>query len=255
MRVRYVCIILFLLLLLYGCSSVGPPTDYYQKIQEMEDYGERARSDIGRSPDEEVTTPRKSEPVKVVKLPPEELPEGQEENILKGINQGSAPDINNDIAVGKETEKPVQPKVSEESPPSTMSSQPSSSLSKAILPSKPISVASEVIRSALESTNLGINVRNIELVNGRLTGGNNSVRVNFLCESINLIDDKFLAICAVTYHLNKSSNTIDVVVGIAEDQHSNLIGIIQSDMEDISAWMTDRISRAEWFSRVTKKVL
>ena len=92
-------------------------------------------------------------------------------------------------------------------------------------------------------------------MNGRLNDGRNSVRVSFLCESVDMIDDKFVAICAVIYHLNCGTNTIDVIVGIAEDEQANLLAIVQSDMRDVAAWMTNEISRAEWFSRITKKIL
>ncbi len=110
-----------------------------------------------------------------------------------------------------------------------------------------------MIKSALEIA--GVSVRTVELVNGRLGKGRNSVRINFLCESETLINDKFFTICAVIYHLNKSTNTIDVVVGIAEDSQSNLKGILQSNIEDITAWMNNLITRAEWFSRITRNML
>ena len=48
---------------------------------------------------------------------------------------------------------------------------------------------------------------------------------------------------------------IDTIVGIAEDRQSNLLAIFQSNMSDITAWMTNEITRAEWYSRVTKKAL
>ncbi|MGB9597543.1 MAG: hypothetical protein ACPL7B_14775, partial [Candidatus Poribacteria bacterium] len=78
---------------------------------------------------------------------------------------------------------------------------------------------------------------------------------NFISESVKLVNEKFFTICAVTYHLNKSSKTIDVVIGIAEDSQSNLLGALQSNMEDITAWMDNKITRAEWFSRIIRKML
>jgi len=95
----------------------------------------------------------------------------------------------------------------------------------------------------------------VELVNGRLSGGKNSVRVSFLSESVNAIDDRFVAICAVIYHLDAEASTVDVVVGIAEDEQANLLAILQSNMSDVTAWINNEISRAEWSSRITKKIL
>jgi len=95
----------------------------------------------------------------------------------------------------------------------------------------------------------------VELVNGRVESGKNSVRINFICESSESVNEKFFTICAVTYHLNKASKTIDVVVGIAEDSQANLLGVLQSNTEDITAWMNNKITRAEWFSKITRKML
>ena len=222
---------------IYGCS---PPDDYYGQVLEMESYGEQSRGDTGRSPGEIVSPAKNSEPIIVAESPVYQLtseglqeqaeaesPIEQEEN--QGTTQGSL-------------EEPPRREVVQESPPEG-------------LPPEPIAIAADVIKIALNNANLGVSVRNVELANGRLTGGKNSVRVNFFSESVNVIDEKFVAICAVLYHLNKEANTVDVVVGIAEDEQANLLAVLQSDVVDISAWMTNEISRAEWYSRVTKKIL
>jgi hypothetical protein len=225
-----------LILLSYACSSLMPPDDYYQEVLEMEKHGEQARSDTGRQPGEIITPVKEPEPVEVerptVKQLPQEVVQQDVEEILI-LNQEKE-EVQEQPPQREAVEKPVSPQ---------------------ILPSLPIAVAAEVIKSALNSADLGISVRTVELVNGRLSGGKNSVRVNFLSESLDLIDDRFVAICAVIYHLDRGKNTVDIVAGIAEDSQANLIAIVQSKMDNIAAWMNNEISRAEWFSKVTKKVL
>jgi hypothetical protein len=230
------CVLCSLTLLSYACSSLTPPDDYYQEVLEMEKHGEQVRSDTGRQPGEIIIPVKEPEPVKVERPPANQLTQ-------EVVQQ----DVEEILILNQEKEEiqeqPPQREAIEKSP------------SPQILPSTPIAVAAEVIKSALNSADLGISVRTVELVNGRLRGGKNSVRVNFLSESLDLIDDRFVAICAVIYHLDRGKNTVDVVAGIAEDGQANLIAIVQSEMDNIAAWMNNEISRAEWFSKVTKKVL
>lgn len=242
------CVIL-VLLFLYGCGKFNPPVDYYQKVVEIEENEGRPQQGDEQRYSEMAMSSETLGTVKVVRLPPQEpqmqelLPKPpwqQDRENLTVKNEGEL----------KET--PAEPLQNEGVVEQTTHSLPP--LVSGSNASEPIAVSSEVIRRALESVGIGISVRTIELVNGRLSGGRNSVRVSFFCESASLINDKFVAICAVTYHLNKTTNTIDAVVGIAEDAQSNLIGVLQSDMGDIAAWMTNKISRAEWFSRITKKM-
>ena len=63
-----------LLLFLYGCNSLGPPTDYYQKTLEMEGYGKKVRQETGRNPGNTVNSTENQETVKVVKKPSDEPP-------------------------------------------------------------------------------------------------------------------------------------------------------------------------------------
>jgi hypothetical protein len=227
-----------LFLFLHGCSKVAPPDDYYQQVLEMEEHGEQARRDTGRQPGEVVVPVSDSEPVRIATSPVHQLTadvsreEGESEQEGRGEGRQEEP------------EEPPRREVVRESPSSPT-----------LLHPEPIAAASDVIKSALKAPDLGISVRTVELVNGRLSGGRNSVRVNFSSESMNVIEDKFVAICAVIYHLDRGTNTVDVVVGIAEDEQANLLAILQSDMSDITAWMTNEFSRAEWFSRVTKRIL
>ncbi len=226
-----------LLLFFCGCSIVTPPVDYYQQVLEMEEYGEQSRRDTGRCPDEIVEPAKNSEPVITTKPPVQQL--------TPDVSQQEPEEIviaEPEEEIQEEPEMPPQREVIQESP------------SLELFP-EPIAIASDVIKSALRTADLGINTRTVEAVNGRLNDGRNSVRVSFLSESVDMIDDKFVAICAVIYHLNCGTNTIDVIVGIAEDEQSNLLAIVQSDMRDVAAWMTNEISRAEWFSRITKKIL
>jgi len=233
---------IILLLFLYGCSVFGPPTDYYQKTLEMEGYGEQVRSETGRHPGDVVSSPENQESTKIVKKPVDEPP------IIEVVPK---PAQEKDEMVATVERKNVLPQ-----PMQKENQEPSVSPMLNLKPegrSEPIAVSSDVIRSALEIA--GISVRSVELVNGRTEGGKNSVRVNFICELSKSVNDKFFTICAVTYHLNKASKTIDVVVGIAEDSQANLLGVLQSNTEDITAWMDNKITRAEWFSRITRKML
>ena len=79
--------------------------------------------------------------------------------------------------------------------------------------------------------------------------------VYFIPGSVDAINSKFGSICAVIYYLNSDTKTIDTIAGIAEDEQSNLLAILQSSMSDVTAWMTEEIGRLEWYSRITKKVL
>ncbi len=240
---KYGGLFIYLALLLCGCSIFKPPADYYQKSLDMESYGEEARKNTGRSSGEIIEPPKKVEQTKILNMPIQEppikelLPKPQKEELA---DKGT--DFNKDIS-----EQPINDFKRE-----TPKNPPFQDLGAERSP-EPIAISSVVIKSALEIA--GVSVRAVELVNGRLGSGRNSVRINFLCESETLINDKFFTICAVVYHLNKSTNTIDVVVGIAEDSQSNIKGILQSNIEDITAWMNNLITRAEWFSRITRNML
>ena len=225
-----------LILFSYACSSLTPPDDYYQDVLEMEKHGEQARRDTGRQPGEVIIPVLEPEPIKIERTPANQL---TQEVVQQDIEE---------ISILTQEKEEIQ-----EQPPQREAVEKPSS--PQILPSGPITIAAEVIKSALNSADLGISVRTVELVNGRPRGGKNSVRVNFLSESLDFIDDRFVAICAVIYHLDRGKNTVDIVAGIAEDRQANLIAIVQSDMSNIAAWMNNEISRAEWFAKVTKKVL
>jgi len=213
-------------LLLCGCGKVGPPDDYYTQVLDMEEQGEKIRSDTGRRPGEIVAPVIESEPVRTASVP----------------------------------ESQVTPEESQQQSEETPAVQQKEQIQERIprreivqeLPSEPIAIKPDVIENALNASGLKISVRTVELMNGRLSGGKNFVRIYFIPESVNVINDRFGAICAVLYYLNTDTNTIDVVAGIAEDKQSNLLAIRQSSMDNIAAWMTDEITRAEWYSKITK---
>ncbi|MBD3183728.1 hypothetical protein GF312_15670 [Candidatus Poribacteria bacterium] len=227
--------ILMILGLIYACSTVTPPDNYYENVLEMENYGEETRQETGRKPGEVVKPPESEETEVVENTPMRELPlqedQKSEEKILVVENEKSL----------EEQDPPPMREIIEEPKPAP----------KAI----PVNTSADVMKIAMNNADLGIGARNVEIVNGRLNGGKNSVRVNFLCNSIDRIYEKFVGICAVIYHLDKNAESIDVIVGIAEDDLANMIAIIQSDMDDVTAWMTDEISRSEWFSKITVKIL
>jgi hypothetical protein len=231
-----------LLIFLYGCNSLGPPTDYYQKTLEMEGYGKQVRQETGRNPGDTVNSTENQETAKVIKKTPDEPP------IVEVLANKTIQEKHENVVV---TQQPTQKSLNQE--PSII--QPSSTAKNpdTVMNLDAISVSSDIIKSALEIA--GINVRAVELVNGRTEGGKNSVRVNFICESSKVVNERFFTVCAVTYHLNKASKSIDVVVGIAEDSQANLLGVLQSNTEDIMAWMDNKITRAEWYSRITRKML
>jgi hypothetical protein len=232
-----------LLLFLYGCGAFSSPPDYYQKTIEMEGYGEQTRNETGRHPGDVVSSPENQGSTKVIKKSSDEPP-------IIEVVQKTEQEKNETVTIAKNNnalEQTEQKTLNHESSVSSVSNYVTERRSE------PIAVSSDVIRSALEIA--GINVRSVELVNGRIESGKNSVRINFICESSEAVNEKFFTICAVTYHLNKASKTIDVVVGIAEDSQANLLGVLQSNTEDITAWMNNKITRAEWFSRITRKML
>ncbi len=241
---KYGGLIIYLALLLYGCSIFKPPADYYKESLDMESYGEQTRKNTGRTPGKIIEPPKKDEQTKILTMPAQEPP--IKELIPKPLQREELVDRGSD-AIKDTSEQPISSFQKE-----TQKSPPFQDLGME-RPPEPIAISSVVIKSALEIA--GVSVRAVELVNGRLGSGRNSVRINFLCDSETLINDKFFTICAVIYHLNKSTNTIDVVVGIAEDSQSNLKGILQSNIEDITAWMNNLITRAEWFSRITRNML
>ena len=209
-----------LLLFLCGCSAFSPPDDYYKEVLEMEEHGEQERKETGRQPGETLLPDSYPEPIAVEKRPAEELPQ---EEVQQDIEEVS---VIEQQEVEIQEEPPRREPIEKPPPSQKLSSEPVS-----------VAIASEVIKSALNNANLGLNIRTVELVNGRPGGGKNSVRVSFLSESLDVIDDKF------------------VVVGMAEDNQANLLAIVQSNMISITAWMTNEISKSDWFSEVTKKVL
>ena len=222
-------LLILVFLLFYGCS---PPEDYYSQVLEMEEQGEQTRQETGRSPGEVVVPVANTDPIKVARTSQAVSDEPQEQTEEIPVTE-QAEEVQ---------ERPPQREIVQESPPPESTQKPSA-------------VKSGVIKDALSAANLGVSVRTVESVNGRLSGGKNSVRVYFTPGSVDVMDDRFGAICAVVYYLNSETNTIDVVAGIAEDEQSNLLAILQSSIGDITEWMTDQITRAEWHSRVTKKIL
>jgi len=221
-----------MILFLYGCSNVNPPADYYQQVLDMEEHGEQSRRDTGRQPAEVVTPVRDEEPIKVAESPEYQLtPNGSQQQ----VKETPAIEEKEEISEEPPRREPVQ-----------------------VLPPvdpEPIAVASDVIKSALNAPDLRIGARTVELINGRLSGGKNSVRVSFFSESVDVIGNTFATICAVIYYLNAETNTIDVVEGIAEDKQAALLAILRSNMSDVTAWMTNEITKVEWYSKVTRKIL
>jgi len=217
-------------LFLYGCS---PPADYYHQVEDMEEQGEQIRSETGRRPGEIV--------VPITDPTPIRMPETSAQQAGSGRPQ---PDVKETPVVeqtaGFQERPPQREIVREPEPPSGP---------------EPVAVASNVIKDALNASDLEVSVRTVELVNGRLSGGKNSVRIYFIPGSVDVIDDRFGAICAVVYYLNSQTKTVDTVAGIAEDEQSILLAILQSSISDITAWMTGDITRTEWHSKITKKIL
>lgn len=224
---------ILLLFIVLGCSVMKPPVDYYGKALEIE----ASTSNASQSPQQRANTelPTALSETKIVRMEPTEPP--RRELITKPLTI-------------KDEEKPNSKEVQQV----TKWEETYSSSNNAYIPttSEPIMISSVVIKSALEIAD--INVKSVELSNGRLTGGKNSVKVSFICESKNSIYEKFFTTCAVIYHLDKSK-TVDTVIALAEDSQSNIIGVLQSDIEDISAWMNNLITRAEWLSRINKKLM
>ncbi len=220
-------------LLSCGCSKVGPPADYYHTVVNMEEQGEQIRRDTGRRPGEIVVPATDPKPIKVVGASVQQETSDEPRSAAE-----ETPII--EQAEGSQERSPQREIVREPLPPP----EP-----------EPIAIASDVIKNALNSSNLGVSVRTVELINGRLSGGKNAVRVYFLPGSIDVIDDRFGAICAVLYYLSSETETVDTVAGIAEDEQANLLAILQSSMSDITIWMTREITRAEWYARITKKIL
>ncbi len=221
-----------MILFLYGCSNVNPPADYYQQVLDMEEHGEQSRRDTGRQPGEMVTPVRDEEPIKAAESPEYQLTPNESQQQVK---ETPAIEKREEIQEEPPRREPVQ-----------------------VLPPadpEPIAVASDVIKSALNAPDLRIGARTVELINGRLSGGKNSVRVSFFSESVDVIGNTFATICAVIYYLNAETNTIDVVEGIAEDKQAALLAILRSNMSDVTAWMTDDITKVEWYSKVTRKIL
>ena len=224
-----------------GCGIFDPPTDYYQKTLDMEKSAKKSNQETTSNKPNSASS---TQPVKVIRQPSDEPP------IVEVITKASQENTDK----GSKTEKPTDQNTHTQNQQTTQESE-NTATSQATNTSgntEPIAVSSDVIKNALE--NAGVNVRSIEFVNGRADGSKNSIRVNFVCQSAKIVDERFFTICSVTYYLNRASKSIDVVVGIAEDSQSNLLGVLQSNIEDITAWMNNKITRAEWFSKITKKM-
>jgi hypothetical protein len=243
-------LMVLLSILFVGCGVFCPPTDYYQKTLDME---ESAKKSHQEKPSIKSGVASSTQTVKVIRQPSDEPP------IVEVIKKASQENTNKEAKTEKSTDQNVytqnqQTIQGSENPAGTQANISSNTTNaNTLIRTEPISVSPDVIKNALE--NAGVNVRSIEFVNGRIDGSNNSIRVNFICESTKIANDRFFTICSVTYYLNKASKSIDIVVGIAEDSQSNLLGVLQSNVEDITAWMDNKITRAEWFSRITKKML
>jgi hypothetical protein len=222
-----------MILLLYGCSSVTPPADYYQEVLEMEENGEQSRRDTGRQPGEVITPVKEAEPIRTA--------ESSEDLLVEDESQPQVAET--PVIEDKEEikEEPPRREPVKEIPP---------------VKTEPIAVAADVIKNALNAPEVNVGARTVELINGRLSGGKNSVRVSFVSESVDEIGNAFATICAVIYYINEESdNTIDVIEGIAEDQQSALLAILRSNISDVAEWMTQKVTKAEWYSKVTKKIL
>jgi hypothetical protein len=103
-----------------------------------------------------------------------------------------------------------------------------------------------------------IEVSRVEAVNGRAKGGKNVIRVSFIPRS--LTDDEllseYLIICAAVKGFDGENNSVDVVVGLIEDENTLLPYIaLQSNMEDYQELEGGKIEYREWASRVEVKSL
>lgn len=245
-------LMVLLSILFVGCGVFCPPTDYYQKTLDMEESAKKSHQEKP-SIKSGVASSKQTQTIKVIRQPSDEPP------IVEVITKASQENTNKEAKTEKSTDQngytQNQQTIQESENPAGTQANILSNTTNAntLIRTEAISVSPDVIKNALE--NAGVNVRSIELVNGRIDGSKNSIRVNFICESTKIANDRFFTICSVTYYLNKASNSIDIVVGIAEDSQSNLLGVLQSNIEDITAWMDNKITRAEWFSRITKKML
>ena len=203
--------------------SCGPPETYYVKTQFMRRFGEETRERTGRAIGETVVPPAAQLPVVVpIAVDPDEP---------SGLFPAS-----DHVRVAQAS-------------PIDVESRPESS---AVVP---IDVdrtrLAEILRTRHE-----VGVVDAKAINGRFTGGENLLRVEFVPRSRDeaVVQREFLLICAVVVGMDRSG-TVDAVVGLATDTQLMPWMSLRADLRVFEAYQSGELSLDEWQARIETRRL
>lgn len=207
-------IFVILLLSLFFCSCLRAPTDYYYKFILIEKWGMERREETQRKITDVVVHPEQNKPLIDISSPEEKKTEFRG---MIHLNKSEPSKI-------KELDKSVKSKV-------------------------PVAIDREFLNQALKKT--GFDVVLIRIVNGRLEGKENLVRVNFTPQSLyyDSIYKQFLKLCAIVEAAQTQKGTVDRVNAIVEEDNKPYM-ILESSIENYKAYMNEEISLEEWISNL-----
>lgn len=207
-----ICIISLLSLFFYSCLQA--PTDYYYKFVLIEKWGADRREETQRKVTAHVVHPEQTKPLTVAFF------HERKETGLKKIVLISKPD----------------PSKIEKSEP----------LAKSKVP---VSMTQDILNMTLNQA--GIDVVGIRVINGRLEGKDNLVRVTFLPKALSYdsIYKQFLKLCAVVDASQNQKGTIDKISAIVEEDGKPYM-MLEGSIENYKAYMDEKISLEEWIGHL-----
>jgi hypothetical protein len=209
-------------------SGCRPPRDYYRETAYMARLGEELRAQANRAPGQSVE-PASAERAVVVPIALEPSPMRLE---FAPEERPAAPRV--DEGAVRERALQGQTPAEETGPAPTTAIQ----FDRARF--------SDFLRAQYE-----VAVLEAKAINGRLAGGANILRVEFIprARSDESLLKEFLLICAATAGMD-AQDTVDVVVGLAADAQLLPWMSLKASMADFTAYRDGRLSLKEWQKRV-----
>jgi len=209
----------FIIILFYSiffCSCLNAPKDYYYQFMLIEKWGNETREKTQRKITDVVLHPEQTNPLTVVFFPEEKDKEFRIVSITK-------PDL--------------------------------SRIEKLELDSKskvPIAITEKLLSLTLNDAE--IDVVETRLINGRLEGKDNLVRVNFVPKSLSYdsIYKQFLKVCAIVEAIQTQKGTVDKVNAIVEEENQPYI-MLESSIDNYKGYINEEISFEEWVKNLEVK--
>lgn len=205
-------IFIILLLSFFFCACLQAPRDYYYQFVLIERWGMERRKQTQRKITGLVRHPEQTKPLTVAFFPEEK------DTGFRGIIPITEPDLSKI----EKPEKFAKSKV-------------------------PVAINKEILSRTLNQA--GFDVVVIRIINGRLEGKENTVRVNFVPKALSYdsIYKQFLKLCAIVEVTQTQKGTVDKVNAIVENDNKPYM-MLESSIENYKAYMEEEISLEKWIT-------